>query len=124
MIRVHKIYHTMYIYEMIRVHKIYHTMYIYEMIRVHKIYHTMYTNLFAVKSNTLNRLFHPHGIIRRESKQHTALQKLLLYSKCNTKIFFNYSYSKTMGFNYASQAFVIQCIYMEAKLVKLKTELL
>ena len=44
-------------------------------------------NLFAVKSNTLNRLFHPYGIIRRESKQHTALQKLLLYSKCTTKIF-------------------------------------
>ena len=39
-------------------------------------------NLFAVESNTLNGLFHPYGIIRRESKQHTALQKSLLYSKC------------------------------------------
>ena len=45
-----------------------------------------HVNLFAVKSNTLNRLFHPYGIIRRESKQHTTLQKLLLYSKCTTKI--------------------------------------
>ena len=52
-----------------------------------QIYVKKITNLFAVKSNTLNRLFHPYGIIRRESKQHTALQKLLLYSKCSTKIF-------------------------------------
>ena len=26
-----------------------------------------FTNLFAVKSNTLNRLFHPYGIIRFSS---------------------------------------------------------
>ena len=60
-------------------------------------------NLFAVKSNTLNRLFHPYGIIRRESKQHTALQKLLLYNKINVPQKFNYSYSKTMGFDYGQQ---------------------
>ena len=30
--------------------------------------HIKVKNLFAVKSNTLNRLFHPYGIIRRESK--------------------------------------------------------
>ena len=69
------------------------------------------TNLFAVKSNTLNRLFHPHGIIRRESKQHTALQNCLLRVFDLTANKFVYALiAKSLGTLQAadtSQAFVI-----------------
>ena len=39
-----------------------------------------YTNLFAVKSNILNRLFHPYGIFRRESKTTYNIAKITIFA--------------------------------------------
>ena len=42
-------------------------------------------NLFAVKSNTLNRLFHPYGIIRRESKTTYSIAKIIVIKQMHHK---------------------------------------
>ena len=55
------------------------------------------TNSFTVKSNTLNRLFYPYRILRRESK--TTYSSVNYFYIINVPQKFNYSYSKAMRFN-------------------------